>query len=390
MAEESDLERTEPASPRRLEQARERGQVPRSSELSTFAVLLAAGGGLMLMGSALVDTLTRLLRVSLTLDRTAAFDTSQLGARLYDGAAAVLLGFSPWFLLVALVALLVPTLVSGWLFTFQALQPDFSRLNPARGLGRIFSWHGVIELGKAVLKSALIGGVAVAVVWAERAEIVALVSEPVRSGLAHLAHLLGASFLSIAGAMALIVVVDVPFQIWDHARQLRMTRDEVRQELRESEGDPQLKARIRSIQRDVARRRMMSEVPKADVVVTNPEHYAVALKYSEGRMRAPHVVAKGATLIAQRIVELARSHEVPVLRAPPLARALFVHAQVGQDIPAALYNAVAEVLAWVYQLRRFETAGGARPQEPSGLSVPPELDPQFGTDSGRAAPPLDR
>jgi flagellar biosynthetic protein FlhB len=230
----------------------------------------------------------------------------------------------------------------------------------------------------------------VAVVWAARAEIVALVSEPVRPGLAHLAHLLGASFLIIAGAMALIVVVDVPFQIWDHGRQLRMTRDEVRQELRETEGDPQLKARIRSIQRDVARRRMMGQVPKADVVVTNPEHYAVALKYTEGRMRAPRVVAKGATLIAQRIVELARSHEVPVLRAPPLARALFVHAQVGQDIPAALYNAVAEVLAWVYQLRRFETAGGARPHEPSGLPVPPELDPQFGTDSGRPPPPLDR
>jgi flagellar biosynthetic protein FlhB len=378
MAEESDLERTEPASPRRLEQARERGQVPRSPELSTFAVLMAAGGGLMLMGAPLTDTLTRVMRAGLTLDRAAAFDTSQLGTRLADGAAAVLLGFAPWFLLVAAVAILAPMLVSGALFTFQALQPDFSRMNPVRGLGRIFSWHGAIELAKALLKSLVIGGVAVAVIWFERAEMVGLVSEPVRPGLAHLAHLLGMTFLMIAGALALIVVIDVPFQIWDHARQLRMTREEVRQELKETEGDPQLKARIRNIQREVARRRMMAEVPKADVVVTNPDHYAVALRYTEGRMRAPRVVAKGASLVAQRIVELARSHRVPVLSAPPLARALFAHAQIGQEIPAALYNAVAEVLAWVYQLRRYESAGGERPQPPIGLPVPPALDPQSG------------
>jgi flagellar biosynthetic protein FlhB len=170
-------------------------------------------------------------------------------------------------------------------------------------------------------------------------------------------------------------VVDVPFQIWDHHRQLRMTKEELRQELKETEGDPQVKARIRSLQREVARRRMMAEVPKADVVVTNPDHYAVALRYAEGRMRAPRIVAKGSMLIAERIVEIARDASVPVLRAPPLARALFAHAEVGQEIPGALYNAVAEVLAWVYQLRRFETAGGERPREPSGLTVPPELDP---------------
>jgi flagellar biosynthesis protein FlhB len=375
MAEESDLERTEPASERRLQQARERGQVPRSPELSTFAVLIAAGGGLMFMGSALLDTLSRVMRAGLTLDRNAAFDTSALGIRLLDGAASALLGFAPWFLLVAIVAILAPMLVSGPLFTFESLQPDFSRLNPARGLGRIFSWHGLIELGKAVLKSLLIGGVAAWAIWSARAEMVALVSEPLGSGLAHLAHLLGMTFLIIAGALALVVLVDVPFQIWDHHRQLRMTREELRQELKETEGDPQVKARIRSLQREAARRRMMAEVPKADVVVTNPDHYAVALRYAEGRMRAPRVVAKGSMLIAERILEIAQSASVPVLRAPPLARALFAHAQVGQEIPGPLYGAVAEVLAWVYQLRRFEAAGGERPREPSGLSVPPELDP---------------
>jgi flagellar biosynthetic protein FlhB len=378
MAEESDLERTEPASPRRLEQAREKGQVPRSPELSTFAVLMAAGGGLVLLGGALGGSLADVMRAGLTLDRAAAFDPAQLSARLYDGVLATLLGFAPFFLLVVAVAILAPMLLSGWLFTFQALTPDFSRLNLFSGLGRMFSWRGVIELGKAVLKSLLVGGVAVAVVWSERAEILGLVNEPLEPAIMHLSQLLGVTFLTVAGALLLVVVVDVPFQLWDHGRQLRMTKEEVRQELKETEGDPQIKARIRALQREAARRRMMAEVPKADVVVTNPTHYAVALRYREGAMRAPRVVAKGSLLVAERIVQLARDADVPVLRSPPLARALFAHAQLGRDIPAPLYAAVAEVLAWVYQLRRFESAGGEAPQEPAAVAVPAELDPGEG------------
>jgi flagellar biosynthetic protein FlhB len=215
------------------------------------------------------------------------------------------------------------------------------------------------------------------VVRAER-EIVSLLAAPVEPGLVHLGGLLGRTFLAVAGAFALIVAVDVPFQIWDHHRQLRMTKEEVRQELKETEGDPQLKARIRSMQREVARRRMMQEVPKADVVVTNPDHYAIALRYTERTMRAPRVVAKGSLLVAERIAALARDNGVPVLRAPPLARALFAHAEIGQEIPGALYNAVAEVLAWVYQLRRFEAGEGERPLEPVALPVPAELDPGHG------------
>ncbi len=202
------------------------------------------------------------------------------------------------------------------------------------------------------------------------AEIVSLLAAPVEPALAHLGSLLGHTFLVIAGAFALIVAVDVPFQIWDHHRQLRMTKEEVRQELKETEGDPQLKARIRSLQREVARRRMMAEVPKADVVVTNPDHYAVALRYAERTMRAPRVVAKGSLLVAERIAEVARDNGVPILRAPPLARALFAHAEVGQEIPGALYNAVAEVLAWVYQVRRFEAGDGERPARAGGAARP--------------------
>jgi flagellar biosynthetic protein FlhB len=378
MAEESDLERSEPASQRRLDQARERGEVPRSPELSTFSVLLAAGGGLMVLGSGLVQSLERVLRGALTLDRNAGFETGQMGARLFDAASTALLGLSPLLLLVISVALLTPMLVSGWLFTFEGLQPDFSRLSPARGLGRIFSWHGVIELGKAVLKTLLIGGVAAWAVWSMRTEIFALASEPLESALAHLAMLLGRTFLIIAGAFALIVVIDVPFQIWDFRRQLRMTREEVREEYKETEGNPQIKQRIRTMQREIARRRMMQEVPKADVIVTNPTHYAVALRYRDETMRAPRVVAKGVEMIAERIVELGADAGVPRIEAPALARALYAHAEVGRDIPPALFGAVAEVLAWVYNLRRAQDSGAEAPRPPVELEVPRGMDPEAG------------
>ena len=376
MAEESDLERTEPASQRRLEQAREGGQVPRSAELSTFAVLMAAGGGFVWMGAALVETLAEVMRAGLTLDHAAAFDVARLGARFYDGAAAALLGFAPWFLLVAAVGILAPTLIGGWLFTFRPLQPDLSRLGPARGVGRMFSRHGLIESGKALLKIAAIGAVAASAVWADRAEIATLLSEPLQPGLAHLGRLLGATFLIVAGALALIAALDVPLRLWAHARQLRMSRDEVRAELRETEGDPLVKVRIRALQREMTRRRMMlEEVPRADAVVTDPGRCAVALRYAEDTMRTPQVVARGALRVAERIVDLARANDVPVLDAPALARALLARAAVGRDVPAPLYDAVADVLAWVYQLRRFRTTGGERPREPGALQVPPELDP---------------
>jgi flagellar biosynthesis protein FlhB len=375
MAEESDLERTEPASQRRLDEAREQGQVARSPELSTFAVLLAAGGGLMLTGPGLLDGLVRVMRTGLTLDREASFDTGQMTERLYHAAVGALLGLSPVLLVVAVVAIVAPMLLSGWLFTFQPVRPDFGRLNPASGLSRILSWLGLVEFGKAICKTLIIGGVAAWVVWTQRAEMMGLISEPVEPGLRHLAHLLGFGFLAISGALVLVVLVDVPFQIWDHARQLRMTKDEVRQEVRESEGNPEVKARIRSLQREATRSRMMSEVPNADVIVTDTDRYAVALKYREGVTRSPQVSAKGALLVADRIVDLARDTHVPILRAAPLARALFVHVNIGQEIPAALFDAVAEALAWAYQSRRFESAGGERPREPTRPHVPKEFDP---------------
>jgi flagellar biosynthetic protein FlhB len=375
MAEESDLEKTEPASPRRLEEARDKGQVPRSPELATFAVLMSAGGALFVTGGGVVHRLSTMVENGLTVDRTTAYDTDRMLARLVDAAWAALLALSPMLLVVLIVAIAAPLLLSGWLFTFEAVAPQFSRLNPVSGFGRIFSTRGAIELGKAIAKATVVGVVATLMVLNELDPILGLATEAPEPAMAHLGRLLGVTFLTVAGALALIVAIDVPFQLWDHARQLRMTRQEVRQETKESEGDPQIKGRIRQLQREAARRRMMAAVPKADVVVTNPTHYAVAVEYREGRMKAPRVVAKGQGLIAERIREIAREARVPLLEAPPLARALHAHAEVGDEIPAALYQAVATVLAHVYQLRLVDSNGAPPPSALGDLGVPPELDP---------------
>jgi flagellar biosynthetic protein FlhB len=376
MAEDSDLERTEPASPRRIEQAREKGQVARSRELTTFAVLLAAGGGLLLMGGGLMEHMSALMRGGLMFDKAAVFDPPRMLERLHQQSLDTLIAFLPFLGVVVVAAIASSMLLSGWLFTFQALAPDFSRLDPLKGIGRIFSAHSLIEMLKAVAKSALIGGVAVWVIWHNADAIFSLATESLDQAAAHLARLVGWTFMTIAGSMVLVVAIDVPFQLWSHSRQLRMTKEELRQEAKETEGDPQVKARIRALQREAARKRMMAEVPKADVIVTNPTHYAVALRYQDKGMRAPKVVAKGAALLAARIRELGEEHRVPILEAPPLARALYHHAELGEEIPAKLYTAVAEVLAYVYQLRHFRTVGGPMPQVPQHLPVPPELDPE--------------
>lgn len=377
MAEESDLEKTEQPSQRRLDQAREEGQVARSRELSTFAVLMAGGAGLWLMGSTLSEQLIKLIREGLTLNSDLIFKPELLMPHLHNMSLEALMSFLPYLLLLLGVATFSPLLLNGWLFTFKPLIPDFSKLSPAAGIGRMFSVHSLIELLKAIAKSLLVGGIGTWAIWHYRESVLLLVSEPVVQAIPHLGSVMWACFATIMGGLLLIVAVDVPFQLWEHNKKLKMTKDEVRREARESEGDPQVKTKIRSMQREMARRRMMAEIPTADVVVTNPTHFSVALKYSENGMHAPIVVAKGTHLTAAKIKEIAIANNIPILEAPPLARALYKHTELGQTIPEALYTAVAEVLAYVYQLRRYQTAGGIYPQEPSELPVPKELDPLY-------------
>jgi flagellar biosynthetic protein FlhB len=377
MADENDSERTEAASPRRLEQAREEGQVARSHELTTFAMLMAGGGGLWWMGGRLFDQMGLMLKHALRLDAAAVSDPAQMTTHLHDLAMSGLLAMAPLLVLMMIVAVGAPQLLSGWNLSWSALRVDLQRLDPMSGLGRVISWRGVAELVKALVKSALISVVAAAVMWHYREPLQQLVLLPPATAIAQMARIAGMSFLLIAGALAVVAAADVPFQLWRHADDLQMSRQELRQEHKESEGDPQIKAAIRNQQRAMARRRMMAEVPKASVIVTNPTHYAVALSY-EDTMRAPRVVAKGADLVAARIRELGEEHHVPVLESPALARAIYHHAEIGAEIPETLYTAVAEILAYVFQLRRHREFGDATPAPLRQIAVPAGLDPQEG------------
>ena len=375
MAEDSDLERTEPASARRLEQAREEGQVPHSRELGAFLILLAAAGGIWMMGGWLSQRVTVMFRKGLTLDDKLMRDPNQMLVRFSDLSLDVLLTFSPLLLALMIAALASPFLLNAFIFSPKALMPKFDRMDPIKGLQRLFSWNGLAELVKAVAKAALIGGVAAWVISSERNDLVGLLAQPLGAGLASAGHLIAFSFLAMVAAMILIVGIDIPFQLWNYHDKLKMTRDELKQEAKEMEGDPHVKGRIRSLQRDAARRRMMAAVPKADVIVTNPTHFAVALAYKSG-MGAPTVVAKGAGEIARRIREIAAENGVPLLEAPPLARALHRHVEIDQQIPGTLYAAVAEALAWVYQLTSWRQLGGQYPVPPRNLQVPSELVPE--------------
>jgi flagellar biosynthetic protein FlhB len=376
LAEESDLERTEPPSGRRLEKAREEGQVPQSRELMAFLVLASSVAGFWALGGWLTRRAGDILVHGLSFGRDAAFDTTAMGHSFAALSWEGLLLMAPLFLLAIAAAIATPFTLGGWLFTTRPMVPNLAKLNPLTGIKRLFSWNSVGELVKAVLKALLIGGIIYWVVRHQQDRLFALISQPLTEAIGAFGQMLLFTATALVAGLGLIAAADVPFQLWRYYHGLRMTKEELRQEAKEMEGDPQMKARIRSQQREMARKRMMAEVPKADVVVTNPTHFAVALKYDSGSMGAPQVVAKGMNLVARKIRELAEEHQVPVLEAPPLARALYRHAEIGDQVPPTLYTAVAEVMAYVYQLNQHAAAAGLpRPLAPADIAVPPGLDP---------------
>ena len=383
MAQEQDIERELPASQKRLDEARESGQIPRSRELTTAALLLAGAAALMAAGPMLVRQTAEFVHNGLTVSRLSAFDTKiALGQASLMGGQGLLVALPVLGALFA-AALFAPLAVGGWVFSTDAIKVDFSRLNPLKGLSNLLSAHSATELGKAVAKVALIGGVLGWLIWRDQVAFVAPLGQAPGVALAAAGHIVLQDFLIMAALLLLIAAADVPLQIWQHGRGLRMSAEELKREARETEGDPKIKGKIRARQREAARRRMMSAVPKADVVVTNPTHYAVALSYQGASMRAPKVVAKGADVVAARIREIAAAHGVPLLEAPPLARALYAHAELEAEIPAALYNAVAQVLAYVFQLRTM--VRGRPPAVPAHIPVPPELDPHDPASTAGAA-----
>ncbi len=371
MAENPGQERTEQPTPKRLEEARRQGQLPRSPELSTAAVVLIGGIGLHFIGTHIAGELNGIMRSGLSLSREQALDASWLMPSLAASAARGAEAIAPVLVLTLIAALLAPITLGGWNLSLEALVPDFTRLSPMNGLQRVFSLRGGVELAKALVKFLLVGLVAVLFIKGNSSALASLGAEPMRVAIAHAVTLGGNALLVFSVALALIAAVDVPWQLWNYKQRLRMSRQEIRDELKQNEGSPEMKGRVRRAQQAAAKRRMMHEVPKADVVVTNPTHFAVALRYDEQRMRAPVVVAKGMDEVAARIREVAVENRVPIFEAAPLARALHRAVPIGGEIPTSLYVAVAQVLTYVYQLRTARRTGAMPP-------APPRIDPAVG------------
>ncbi len=352
MAESRDdaQERTEEATPKRKQQARDKGQIARSRELNTMGVLMAGAGGLIALGPSMGEGLAELMRTAFS-TMPSALESPQAAlatTSAFIGDALKLI--APFLALTAFAALLTPMLLGGWSFSPSALGFKWDKIDPIKGLGRLFSWRSLMELVKALAKFLLVTTLAVSLLWELFPEILSIVREPLESALRHAAVLVSWIFLSLGASLILIALVDVPFQLWDHARQQKMTRQEIKEEFKETEGKPEVKARIRQLQREVASRRMMEEVPSADVVITNPTHFAVALRYRPQSMNAPVLVAKGAEAVAGRIRKVARDNDVALFESPALARAVYFHTELGDEIPPGLYLAVAQVLAYVQRI----------------------------------------
>jgi flagellar biosynthetic protein FlhB len=364
-----------PATGRKIGKARKEGQVARSRDLGHF-VAFAAGGALIVgLARPLTDWLVALLGQGLRFDHAVATDPAAMTQLLSDLGLQMLLFVVPLGAVLAAVAVAAGALSGGWNFTLKPLQPKFEKLDPVKGLGRLFSKQQLVPTLKACGLALLLFTIAGGYLTSHREDFVNLLARPLPAALAGAGEILLDGLLLTVGVLALFSLVDVPLQRWLLAENLKMSHEEVKQEHKEVEGNQEVKGKMKALMRQRSRKRMLAAVPQADIVVMNPTHFAVALKYDEGGSGAPRVVAKGSDRLAFTIRQIAMDARVPVLQAPPLARALFAHCEVDQEIPGPLFAAVAQVLAWVYQLRAALAAGTPVPDAPGAITVPPELDP---------------
>lgn len=374
MSEESSAEdRTEQPSEKRLQEAREKGDVPRSRDLSGALVVLAGVSALMSSAPAAMAHVRTIYGLGLGYTREALFSEALPGRVLHLAVSEALAIFAPVAIATVLATLAAPILLGGLNFSAQALQPKFDRLDPIAGFGKIFAMRGLVELGKALLKLVLIGFALVLLLRHWQGELLTTGRGSVAFGIADSISLLGRAALTFGVMLGLIGGVDALYQKFDHSKRQRMTKQELKDEAKETEGNPELKGRIRQVQHQMSRRRMMQDLPTADVVVTNPTHFAVALKYDENRFGAPRVIAKGVDVMAQQIRAVAAGHRIPLVESPPLARALYATTELGREIPASLYVAVAQILAYVFQLKQ----AGARGDTPPPPPPQPEIDPDL-------------
>ncbi|MCZ4336744.1 flagellar biosynthesis protein FlhB [Shewanella colwelliana] len=371
---DSSQEKTEEATPRRKSQAREKGQVARSKELGTSAVLMSAAVGFAMVGPSLGRALQTLMGNLFDMDRAEIYDTNTMFNVWQVVFSELAIPLAGLILFLAFVAFLGNIVIGGITFSVKAFMPKGSKMNPISGFKRMFGVQALVELTKGIAKFSVVALMAYFLLSYYFFDILTLSQGHLPSNVYNALDLLVWMFIVLCSSTVIIVVIDVPFQIWNHNKQLRMTKQEIKDEYKDTEGQPEVKGRVRQMQREMAQRRMMAEVPNADVIVVNPEHYAVAVKYDVMKASAPYVLAKGVDDVAFKIREIAREHDVAIVSAPPLARAIYHTSKVDQEIPEGLFTAVAQVLAYVFQLRQYQEKGGKRPTPiPLNQPIPDEL-----------------
>ena len=373
MSEDSGQEKTEDASARRLEQAREKGQVARSKELTAFVMTLAGCMVILMIFSDLIKQFSEMAHLSFAVSRDVLMDKQAIMLHVKHSISGVASSVLPLLIVLFVAALISGVMIGGLNFSSQSLMPNFSRLNPIAGIARMFSAQSMMEMIKALAKFLLVAGIAVWVMIRHVGEIAMLADQDITTAMAHSLSITAWCFVAVSFSLLLLVAIDVPFQLWNHFKQLKMSKQELKDEYKETEGKPEVKSRIRQMQRQIAQRRMMEKIPQADVVITNPTHYAVALRYQTDKDAAPVLVAKGQDLIAQKIKEIAAEHNVTLIEAPPLARAVYYSTKINQQIPAGLYVAVAQALAYVYQMNQFKRGFSQQQATKPDFPIPPEL-----------------
>ena len=373
--ESSSQDRSLPASQRKLQKARDDGQVARSSDLSHLAVLGAGALAVLALSPRLFDQLKLALSQQLSFDTSTILQTGDMIARLHKMAMVGLIGCISFAAIVMTASILSSILKGGWVLSLKPVMPDFSRLSPLAGITGLFTKKKLAEVVKMSLVTVILITLAAVFLNSNLESIAALVLQPSTAALRHLMDWLTTGLGMLLFVILLVALLDMPLQSFLHNSQLKMSRQEMKDEHKESDGNPQMKGRMRSKQREMAQGNSIRAVPKADFILMNPTHYAVAIRYDEKAMRAPRVISKGADLMALKIRDIAKAHAIPVLQSPVLARALFANAELDQDIPSSLYTAVAQVLAYIYRLKAAMRGDGPMPGEPPQPFIPPELDP---------------
>lgn len=370
---ENGQDKTEEPSDKKRRDAREEGQIARSKELNTLVIMLAGAIGLIVEGDSIARMMSYLMSSNFSITREMLMNTDSMAHMLLVSGKYALVAMLPFLLVMLAAALIGPISLGGWLFAAKSLAPKFSRMNPAAGLKRMFSPTALIELLKSFAKFLIVLAVALVVLVKDRNDLVSIAHEPLEQAIIHSLLVVGWSTLWMACGLIFIAAVDVPFQLYEAHKKLLMTKQEIRDEHKNSDGNPQVKQRIRQLQYEMTQRRMMESVPKADVIITNPTHFAVALKYDPEQGGAPMLVAKGVDFVALKIREIGAHNQILILESPGLARSIYYSTDLDQEIPAGLYLAVAQVLAYVYQIRQYHAGDGKRPDPLGDITIPPDL-----------------